>query len=62
MSDSPKNIEAVPVSRIFLLLSNPRHEEVENEPQAIARLCAKENVYSLARDIAKLGLNPLGMV
>lgn len=59
MSDAPKFLEAVPVSRIFLSLTNPRHEEYESEAQAIARLCEKEAVYPLARDIVKNGLNPL---
>src|ERR1700730_6460333 len=59
MADAPKYIEAVPVSRIFLGLSNPRHEPYNAEAKAIARLCNKENVYPLARDIVKHGLNPL---
>jgi hypothetical protein len=33
-------------------------EVVENEGQAITRLCARENAIRW-RDIAKLGLNPL---
>jgi hypothetical protein len=49
----------VPVGRVFLYLENPRHEPVETEPQAIERLCATEDVYALARDIAKFGLSPL---
>ena len=28
--DAPKNVEAVPVRHIFLLLNNPRHEVVED--------------------------------
>ena len=53
-------MEAVPVGRIFLLHSNPRHEPFTTEAEAIAHLCSKEDVYPLARDIVKLGrLNPL---
>lgn len=59
MPDAPKLIESVPVGRIFLGLGNPRHKLVETEAMAIARLCEKELVYPLARDIAKYGLNPL---
>lgn len=59
MPDAPKFIEAVPVGRIFLGLSNPRHEPYDTETKAIARLCEKEDVYPLARDIVKHGLNPL---
>lgn len=54
-----KNLDAVPVSRIFLWLSNPRHEPFGTEAKAIEFLCEKEDVYPLARDIAKHGLNPL---
>lgn len=55
----PKNLESVPISRIFLMLDNPRHEPFENEAKVIAHLCDKENILALARDIAKIGLNPL---
>lgn len=59
MPDTPTANDAVPVSRIFLSLHNPRHEPVQAEVRAIEKLCAKENVYPLARDIVKHGLNPL---
>ncbi|GAA0537864.1 hypothetical protein FHS83_003505 [Rhizomicrobium palustre] len=59
MPEGPKLLESVPVERIFLWLGNPRHNSVEAEAAAIARLCDKELVYPLARDIAKIGLNPL---
>lgn len=59
MAATHKNVDGVLVRNIFLSLSNPRHEEVESEQKAIERLCAKENIYALARDIAKIGLNPL---
>ncbi|HWE72971.1 MAG TPA: hypothetical protein VG328_07415 [Stellaceae bacterium] len=47
----------VPVSRIFLHLENPRHEPVGTEAEAIEYLCSHENVYALARDIARMGLS-----
>jgi hypothetical protein len=51
--------DSILLSRIFLLHSNPRHEPFDSEAEAITYLCDKEDVYSLARDIAKLGTNPL---
>jgi hypothetical protein len=54
-----KSLEAVPFSRIFLWLDNPRHIPFDTEAKAIEFLCEKEDVYPLARDIAKHGLNPL---
>lgn len=59
MPPAPTPIDAVPVSRIFLHLANPRHEPFETEAKAIAYLCDKEFVYPLARDIADHGINPL---
>lgn len=55
----PTFLDAVPIGRIFLKLDNPRHEPYDTEAEAIEYLCEKENVYALARDIAKNGLNPL---
>jgi hypothetical protein len=52
-------LEAVSVNRIFLWLDNPRHIPFDTEAKAIEFLCEKEDVYPLARDIAKHGLNPL---
>lgn len=52
-------LDSVPIGRIFLLHSNPRHEPFDTEDEAIAYLCAKEDVYPLARDIVKYGVNPL---
>jgi hypothetical protein len=54
-----KQVGDVPISRVFLALDNPRHERVENEAAAIERLCTKEDVLPLARDIVKHGLSPL---
>lgn len=59
MPDAPKFIESVPVGRIFLRLDNPRHKPVETESMVIERLCEKELIYPLARDIARYGVNPL---
>ena len=59
MSETTESRTAVPVSRIFLYLENPRHDPVDAEAKTIARLCDKENVFQLARDIAKHGVNPL---
>lgn len=54
-----KSLDSVPINRIFLWLNNPRHIPFESEAQAIEFLCEKEDIYPLARDIAKHGLNPL---
>ncbi|MFZ1961846.1 MAG: hypothetical protein WAU63_11435 [Methylovirgula sp.] len=59
MAGAKKFLDNVPVGRIFLWTHNPRHPPLENESKVIAQLCAKEDVYPLARDIAKHGLNPL---
>ncbi|WP_309607212.1 hypothetical protein, partial [Phenylobacterium sp.] len=52
----------VPIGRIFLDLSNPRHEPLTTEDQAIEYLCANEEVWPLARDITAIGINPLERV
>ncbi|WP_449221174.1 hypothetical protein [Tistrella mobilis] len=51
--------QSIPISRIFINLQNPRHEPVTHEKNAIEHLCEKENIQALARDIVKVGLNPL---
>ena len=56
---SPEPMEAIPVSRLFLSLLNPRHEPLSTEAAAIEYLCEHEYVYELARDISRHGLNPL---
>jgi hypothetical protein len=58
MPDRYTFFDAVPVGRIFLSLDNPRHEPMETEAAVISKLCDLEDVYPLARDIAKHGLNP----
>ncbi len=52
----------VPIGRIFLDLTNPRHPPLATEDEAIEYLCEKEEVWPLARDIAHVGLNPLALV
>jgi hypothetical protein len=52
----------VPIGQIFLDLSNPRHEPLATEDEAIQYLCDKEEVWTLARDITAIGLNPLERV
>ena len=59
MKDALAAIQPIPVERIFLDLSNPRHEPYKTEAEVIEYLCREEQVYSLARDIAKIGINPL---
>lgn len=45
--------------RVFLNLTNPRHEPFTSQDEAIDFLCTNEYVYELAKDVAKVGLNPL---
>jgi hypothetical protein len=54
--------EPVPIGRIFLDLTNPRHVPFTTEDQAIEYLCEKEDVWPLARDIAAIGMNPMERV
>jgi hypothetical protein len=54
--------DPVPVGRIFLDLTNPRHAPLGTEDEVIEYLCDKEDVWALARDIAEIGLNPLERV
>lgn len=49
----------IDIERIFLDLSNPRHEPFQTREEAIQYLCKHENVLQLARDIKRHGLNPL---
>ena len=48
----------VKVDRLFLATDNPRHDEVDDEGEAIGLLCRSENIEELARDIVKYGSNP----
>lgn len=49
----------VDINRLFLDLENPRHDPYSNQSEAIAYLCENENILELAKDIKKIGLNPL---
>lgn len=50
----------LPVSRLHLDLTNPRHEAVDSEAEAIAKLCDSEMIAELVHDIAQRGsLSPL---
>lgn len=52
--------QMIPISRLHLSLSNPRHEPVDSEADAVARLCDDELIAELAQDIAQRGaLSPL---
>lgn len=46
------------VDHLSLATDNPRHEEVDSEAEAIAKLCRTENIAEIARDIARNGLDP----
>jgi hypothetical protein len=59
MKNALTKIQPIPVERIFLDLSNPRHEPYKTEAEVIEYLCREEQVHSLARDISKIGINPL---
>jgi hypothetical protein len=54
-----QNAQMIDASRVFLDQSNPRHEPFENQNDVIEYLCGKEQILPLARDIARIGLNPL---
>lgn len=49
----------VEVDRIFLDQANPRHKLYQSQDEVIDYLCQHESILSLARDIAKNGLNPI---
>ena len=59
MNSSAANAQPIPLDRIFLDLKNPRHEQYESEAEVIEYLCRDEYVYALAKDIVRVGLNPL---
>jgi hypothetical protein len=53
-------VQPVDLARVFLDNLNPRHDPIDNEPEIIAHLLAREYVKPLARDIAERGsLSPL---
>ncbi len=52
--------QPIPFADIYLAFRNPRHKPVQTEDEAIAALCAGEQVLELARDIVELdSLNPM---
>ena len=62
MPTAPKNVDGIDIGRVFFDLENPRHEPFKTEDQVIDYLCEREEVYPLARDIARHGLNPAGAI
>lgn len=46
------------VDRLFLWTENPRHDEVDDEKEAIDRLCKTEDIEEIARDIVRHGPSP----
>ena len=62
MTNDVSFVEAVPVSRIFLHINNPRFDPslaIKSEKAAIEQLCLEEQIVPLASDIVEHGLNPL---
>lgn len=59
MKNTVANPQSIAVDRIFLDLKNPRHKPYESQSDVIEYLCRAEYVYELAKDITKVGLNPL---
>lgn len=51
--------QMIKFDHVFLNLNNPRHEPFDSQDEAIDFLCTNEYVYELAKDLAKVGLNPL---
>ena len=54
-----ESAQMVPFDSVFLNLENPRHEPFDSQDKAIEFLCSNEYVYELAKDLTKVGLNPL---
>jgi hypothetical protein len=54
-----KSAQMIDFDRVFLNLENPRHEPFTSQDEAIDFLCTNEYVYELAKDLTKVGLNPL---
>ncbi len=60
MEMTKKNIH---ISQLLLDSENPRHEVLSNQPEIIKQLIDKEQIISLAKDIAEQGsLSPLEIV
>lgn len=54
-----ESAEMIDFDRVFLNLTNPRHDPFTTQDEAIDFLCTHEYVYELAKDLTKVGLNPL---
>lgn len=54
-----ESAQMIEFDRVFLNLQNPRHEPFTSQDEAIDFLCTNEYVYELAKDMTKVGLNPL---
>ena len=54
-----KSAEMIDLDRVSLNFQNPRHEPFTSQDEVIEFLCQNEYVYELAKDLTKIGLNPL---
>jgi hypothetical protein len=54
-----ESAEMIEFDRVFLNHENPRHEPFDSQDEVIDYLCTNEYVYELAKDLTKVGLNPL---
>lgn len=54
-----ESAKMIDFDRVFLNLENPRHEPFTSQDEVIDFLCTNEYVYELAKDLTKVGLNPL---
>jgi hypothetical protein len=54
-----ESAQMIKFDRVFLNLQNPRHEPFHSQDEVIDFLCTNEYVYELAKDLTKVGLNPL---
>lgn len=58
----PSEVFPIPVDRIHLYESNPRHGEITDPEEIISYLLDDEQVYDLARSIAEHKTNPLELL
>lgn len=58
----PSNAQSISVDSVFLDLRNPRHKPYTSEAEVISYLCKNESVYALAKDMARIGGNPLELL
>ncbi|WP_277188622.1 hypothetical protein [Caballeronia sp. BR00000012568055] len=56
MTNETKTLQ---LRRIYLDNDNPRHDPIDNEPEIVAYLVAREKVKELAANIAERGTSPL---